>query len=376
MAKNLTSKMSLLLIALGMQWDTTMAVAQVGYSYPNLTEQADSVVVGKIVAAQSNSAGSNLMLLADRTLKGSFAPGQTVNIILDGAPPAHATGQPWGVYGVWFLQSAGNANWRIIRVPGSRNLEDSCYLLPEGSAPPSIATANAPPPAPLDLVLAELMNAAETFDPHGWEFLSTVDNFIRMPPSSSLTAVLRKMCQSSKTHVKAIGLAGLLFRGDSTVLSDLPLDSVTLSGLPVVVRASMISSIATVRDPTPSTVAVLGRIATTQTLAPGIRGCAAEALAKIHTVDTLPTLALLLDSPEAVLRNWAFAGFSRFVDNLPIEKPEMFTTMAWMHPQGPTPYRTADTDKHIADITVPAEKHAEYTSFWKAWWSRMKDQMK
>jgi hypothetical protein len=111
-------------------------------------------------------------------------------------------------------------------------------------------------------------------------------------------------------------------------------------------------------------------MATTESLVVGIRGKAAEPLAMIHTKDTLPFLAVLLDSPDAELRNRAFTGFSRFVRNLPIQRAEMITTMAWMKPQGPAPYRNDETDQHGCDISVPNERHSEYASFWKAWWSR------
>lgn len=56
--------------------------------------------------------------------------------------------------------------------------------------------------------------------------------------------------------------------------------------------------------------------------------------------------------------------------NLPIEMPAMVTTMAWMKPQGPSPYRNADTDGHIGSYRTPADKQAEYVAFWKAWWAQ------
>ena len=262
-----------------------------------------------------------------------------------------------------------------MRLPGSMSLEASCYRIPEGFPPATVATVNGVIASPLDLVLAELTDAMERLDPWGLEFNWLVDNFHHMPPSPSLTAAYRRMSQSSKIQVKYFGLSGL-FQGDAASLERVPLDDATLSQLPPTVRQATIGGIAGVRDPAPATISVLGRIATTQSLPVGIRNYAAEALAKIHTKDTLPYLAALLDSQDARLRNWAFAGFTRFVDNLPIEKPEMMTTMAWMKPQGPQPYRTADTDRHIASFGASTERNAEYVSFWKAWWSQTKDQLK
>ena len=96
---------------------------------------------------------------------------------------------------------------------------------------------------------------------------------------------------------------------------------------------------------------------------------AAEALSKIHTRESLRSLVTLLESGDAKLRNLALSGFSRFVLNLPVETPEMVTTMAWMKPQGPTPYRSGETDRHSAILGAPEERHSEYVLFWKNWWA-------
>jgi hypothetical protein len=359
----------IILTAVGL--DCGVVVAQTVSYFPDLTQQADAIVVGKIAAGQPG----NLQLLVDRNIKGSAAAGQILNV-LSNAKLRRAAGQPWGDYGVWFLQSQQGGNWRIIPVLANRDFESGCYRLPEGVSPPKLTMANGGMPSVLDLTLAELTNAAEIFDPYGWEFDLLAENFRRMPVSPSLTAAYQRMSQSSKLVVRAMGISGL-FKGDAASLERIPLDSATLSQLPVTVRGPMVNKIGSVRDPAPDTIAVLGRTATAESLVVGIRGKAAESLAMIHTKDTLPFLAILLDSPDAKLRNWAFVGFSEFVDNLPIERAEMIPTMAWMRPQGPQPYRTAETDQHVASTAVPNERHSEYaSSFWKAWWSRMQSQIR
>jgi len=361
-----------LFVALSAPRAPSVALAQV--NHPDLPQQADAVVVGKIAQDQQNGATVGLMLLVDRVLKGSFAAGQTLNIMWGGAPPSRAPGQPWGDYGIWFLQSVGSRNYQIVPVPASRRgLQDSCYRLPEGVPPPSTTTAGATAPSPGDLVLAELTNAAETFDAHTSEFFLTAGAFFRMPPSPSLMGAYRQMSQSSNIQVKVLGLIGLLQQGDATALDQLPKDVQTLSSLAL--RGQVTGAISMVRDPSPVTVAALGSLAT-QSPGLGIQYSAAEALSKIHTKESLPYFALLLDSQDMKLRNWAFEGFSRFVMNLPVETPEMVTTMAWTKPQGPQPYRTTETDRHTGGFGTPEAKQAEYVSFWKAWWSQMQDKIK
>lgn len=352
---------------------TASAVAQGGKG-PDLTQQADAVVVGKIASAEPGATNPKLLLMIDRVFKGSLVPGETINILPAGGQPKRAAGQLWGDYAIWFLQSNGVGNWRIMHVPGAQSLESSCYRIPEGFPAASVQGANGTAPSVIDLVLAELTNAAERLDPWGIEFDWLVLNFRHMPPSASLIAAYRRMSESSKIQVKYFGLSGLL-KGDAASLEQMPLDDATLAQLPSTVRQLVLGPLGT-RDPSPSTIAVLGRIATTQNLRVGTRGSAARSLAMIHTKETLPFLAVLLDSPDSALRSWAFVGFTRFVNNLPIDVPEMMTTMAWAEPQGPAPYRTAETDRHIASTIVPDAKHAEYTSFWKAWWARMQNQIK
>jgi hypothetical protein len=365
------SKVSLVVVV-AMSWFAVISNAQQA-RYPDMTQQADAIVVGKLRAAES-TASENLQLLVDRMIKGLPVVGQTLNIIAPGVRLRRAPGQPWGDYGIWFLRSTGTGEWTIIRVTGSKDFESACYRLPEGTASQHASTVDGNPPLPLDVVLAELTSAAETFDPFGFEFALIVDNFQHMPPSDSLTATYQRMSQSTKVAVKALGTVGL-FRDDAASLEQIPVDPAILDRLPVIVRAPLISNIRAVRDPSPATIAALGRMITTRTIAIGIRICAAESFAKIHTKETLPLIATLLDADDAELRNWAFSGFSRFVNNLPIEKGGMVTNMAWMQPQGPAPYRTKETDGHISDVGVPLERHAEYTSFWKAWWSRMQNQI-
>jgi len=358
-------------MALGASSTTAIGVAQV--KYPDLTQQADGVVVGKISRAQNSSSGAKLALLVDRVIKGSFTPGETISLAWNGPPPSRAPGQPWGDYGIWFLQSAG-PNWRIVQIPAAQSLETSCYRRPEGTLPPATATTGTAAPSPVELMLAELTNAAEKFDPHGFEFIQTIDSFFHMPPSPALTAAFRQMSQSTNPNVKVLGLIGLITGGDSASLGLLPLENT-----PPLNRfggGRMGWAISTVRDSAPVTVRELGSIATGKNVPLGIRQCAAEALAKIHTKETLPFAALFLDSQDVTLQKWGLDAFSRFVMNLPIEKPEMLTTMAWMKPQGPAPYSSPETDRHIAGPGIPESKLPEYISFWKAWWSQMQNHLK
>ena len=105
---------------------------------------------------------------------------------------------------------------------------------------------------------------------------------------------------------------------------------------------------------------------------PGWARCAADALALIHTRETLPYLAPLLDSNDTEVRKSALWGFSRFVDNLPVAVPTNIPGML-LAPQGPTPYRTSETDGHSPGRRPPGSTDdAADVQFWKSWWASMK----
>jgi hypothetical protein len=102
---------------------------------------------------------------------------------------------------------------------------------------------------------------------------------------------------------------------------------------------------------------------------------ASDALRAVHSKDSLPFLVALLDSPNAQIRHEGLAGISMFVENLPIQKPDMVPNMTWLTAEGPAPYRTADTDKYSAKLGEPPNRQAEYIAFWKSWWVKVGSQL-
>jgi len=337
--------------------------AQTGHFDP--TQDADGVVVGDVALAQPGSGGAPLTLRVTRVLKGAFVAGEMVPVLWDGPPVKRAVGVLWGDYGLWLLRAAAGGNWSIVRVPGGgRDLTGSCYPIPAGGPPPASALAN---PSPLDLIVGELSQAVQSFDPKGMEFLLTAESLLRLPATPSLTSSFQKMSEASDYEIEALGLAGRIFQSDTAALSQVVANAAVLRRAHISVHLS--GAISMVRDPAPGIVSILGRLATDATVGYGMRA-AAEALAKIHTKESLPFLTILLDSQDPILRDYAFDGFTRFVRNLPVEKPEMVASMAWRIPQGPAPYRTPQTDQHLGGYGTPVEQHSELVAFWKSWWAQ------
>jgi hypothetical protein len=87
-------------------------------------------------------------------------------------------------------------------------------------------------------------------------------------------------------------------------------------------------------------------------------------------------LVRLLDSTDPKAREYAIQGLSRFVENLPIAEANDQITGKSHLPQGPTPYRTAETDRYsLGNRWLRSDSETEYLRFWKSWWASMKDEL-
>ncbi len=77
------------------------------------------------------------------------------------------------------------------------------------------------------------------------------------------------------------------------------------------------------------------------------------------------------------LGSWPL-DLSCFVDNLPSITHYNVINGKSVQPQGPAPYRTAETDRYslstrrLADAREP---EAAFLQFWKSWWATMKDKI-
>lgn len=343
--------------------------AEIGHYDPS--KNADGVVVGSIAPAQQGAVSATLMLQVDRVLKGPFQSGQVISIEWSGPPPRRLAGAIWGDHGLWLLQAGGGGNWRIIAVPFSgRMFSHLCYPVPVSAPTLPAAVVNL---SPLDRIVSELSNAVQTFDPSGDDFFRTSEGLLRLPKTVSSTAAFQQMSHSPSNEIKAVGLTGLIFQGDITALKQIAPNAEALRRTHI--RGRMSGAVSMVIDSSPEAVSALGELATTDSIGPGMQLSAVQALAKIHTKESLPYLALLLDSQHDSIRNQAVNGFSRFAMNLPIETPEGVVSLAWATPQGPAPHRTQETDKHIGSYGTPADKQAVNIGFWRSWWAQKKGEL-
>jgi hypothetical protein len=64
------------------------------------------------------------------------------------------------------------------------------------------------------------------------------------------------------------------------------------------------------------------------------------------------------------------------VENLPIQRNEDVLNGKNLIVQGPTTYRTPETDKYsLSKRNLAGADDAEYIQFWKSWWASTKNQV-
>ena len=102
---------------------------------------------------------------------------------------------------------------------------------------------------------------------------------------------------------------------------------------------------------------------------PRLQSCAAEALRNIHTKETVPFLAPLLDSPDQTIRYYGLSGLASFTNSgvVPREPPLMIDGV--VTPRNPSAFMSAETVRNYPTMSTFALNEASYLSFWKAWWT-------
>jgi hypothetical protein len=339
-------------------------------STDRLAGDADAVVIGETLSGVQTGNSVALVLSVIRAIKGDLAAGATLDVT--GRVKLSLTGDLQSKhYGLWFLKRAGD-HWAFIPVfPNCPTLNLGCFVpFSSTTSPGTVGTASLPATTG-DRVALELVAALE----QGYTSRSQLDTLARAfnglgrrPFVSGLCRILRA---NPDPELRFIGLTGMLGGPDETSALAEIADNVNL--IPKLkASAVLVPTLCGIRSTDPAAVLSLGRLSAD----PYTKRCAAMSLDFIHTRETLPFLARLLDSTDPKAREYAIQGLSRFVENLPIAEANDQITGKSHRPQGPTPYRTAETDRYsLANRWLRSDSETEYLRFWKSWWASVKNEL-
>jgi hypothetical protein len=281
--------------------------------------------------------------------------------------------------GLWLLKKADN-KWTVIPfLSGAVRLETG-YFIPLPGAGFRAGTFAA---EPSNAVVSESVNdqVAAEFATAIHNYSNPLDVFLlghglcQLEATPAVTGIYRTLATYTDPEVRLMGLAGLLGSDGENSTWALKQIAKEMELIPRLhVRGVVIPSICSIRNSDRGAVESLGQISLSSDIA--LRRCAAMALDFIHTRDTLPFLAELLNSGDAGTREYAIQGLSRFVDNLPVQNPSNIRNGQALLPQGPAPYRTAETDQFsLSKGWLGSAEEAPYLQFWRSWWDRMKGEL-
>jgi hypothetical protein len=264
-------------------------------------ESAREIVVANLV--YGDLASNQFVLHIQRVIKGESVPGAEVAAHFEtylAEPPVESEEIP-RINGIFFLN------------PDSRG-----YTVPDLDCAPVNLPPDAPPGAPGDTPAASVANeivsalhwiAQGDFYPEVWglaEALGSLDSSITQP-------IYRQFVDDQSPFMRELGIHGLISANDPEGVK-LAVEITTASPL-------IAGSLQSYSNPDPSGIAALSKLALRD---PGlnepiIQRSATAALSMIHTKETLPALAKLLDSKDEGNRWQAIFGFCQFASSPEIE---------------------------------------------------------
>jgi len=355
----------------------------------SLAKQAKIVVVGRLTPLSS----AMFSLAVERTLEGNISPGTTTRVQRSffseqpSCPSELRTTE--SAYGLWFLVTLPNGDIGLSPEPKSQSCNPLAaeFEIPTGSPPAEWSySISTPLPDKLAYELAWSVAAHSGDGPFG--FVKNSQLLSGASPDVFLD-IHRKFFDSHAQNVQLYGLLGLVKVADPAALAILgsrltqvtstPLRTSFVSNgkrLPIIYgpngdehptfESSVAGTISDITDSSASTVTALGKILDSKDASLVIRRSAANALQNIHTSQTLPFLAPLLEDSDPELRALAIGGLSCFANGVPIVVDALSIDL-----NRPSRFKNTDTILHFAmGVNTIGKKEAFYLDFWRSWWAK------
>lgn len=339
-----------------------------------LTGSADAIVLGSAAGTLQFQAPGAFSLQVLRVVKGPASIAGTT-ILVQWAPPSPGivwpgAGFPATGAGIWFLKGAAGG-WSFLPVAqGSVTFDMTYFPAPMTSLPGAYAYSATAPVQ--DKLASELAAAIEAWDgSFKLQFDDLFSGDLEDLKSPVIHTLDERLAASSSVRQQILGLDGLIIGGDASALAKAVASDASFSkyGLE---RGMLLHAIRELfRSTDPAAIATLGQTAQSTSAALDLRRVAAHALAAIHTSATLPYLATLLDSPDAILRVEGIGGIGAFANSLPTQTPANTASLGYLQFPAKGVYKTEDTMAHFAMGPKAIESNESfYLSFWKAWWQQ------
>ncbi len=330
------------------------------------------IAIGHILFGTAGGDTISFQLSVSRVLKGDVAPGSALAVkwrSYRSFRPGPVSPLPEGL---WFLQQAEGGGFTALPVLGGMiPLGSVFYTVPAGALPPLYQYSSQAPV--LDKIALELAWAAESLDKAPLSVMA-MPKVMRGYDSPLLRSIYERFSQSQTPRLRVTGLAGLIRFKDWAALSKLADEIQTLrraANFPEIEDALM-----TVSDPSSQVIRTMARIGLAGPCTGTERACGDRRtvllyMADIHSRETLPFLAAILDDKDPFHRGQAVRGFTLFVGNYPIATPQRVASGESIRRQTPSKYETEETRLHShSGLFKDAQEEARIVAFWKSWWAR------
>ena len=326
---------------------------------------ADAIVVGNISAYTLAWPDTIFQITVEQSLKGAIPTGSIVQA-KHGYPYSRDAGSRVireVHHGIWFLKADARGGYLVLPAYGGTTspIHNTYFHIPaSGVSAPALQASRGDSAIESVILLAAGMLEGPDGNPE--EFLMAAGG----TDTPTVFRILRYMASSSSGTKRATGLAGLIERKDKPALMEFLRTRTTFSQL----QADRIGARLSLFDVTDvEVIRALGDVLIDPSCPAILQGEIAQALRAIHTKETLPYLAKLLDSPNPDRQQDAVFGLSGFANGFEKVTPESTRKMTWLTNRKDTPY-TTDQTRHYLMLLGNASDAArqEIVTFWRNWW--------
>jgi hypothetical protein len=333
--------------------------AALASSIKDLKTRSNAAVVAHSARWSIQDSALHVVLTVEKSIFGPLQPNSAVYAAYHPKMPSIKTQVPEELpRGLWFLKQ-DESGWVITpalpnRFASSRNL---FFSLVEGAlSEPHESLSDE------QLTIAAARGLlASGMHPFLW------NHMLGREDSPAMRRFLWELVGSLDALVHLVGLTQLLNLGDVDALRSLkePRDFTGERDNEALADAVPHAIHIFFRNPAPEAIQLLGEFSNDATLKADLREAAAMALSAMHTRESLPYLAKLLDDPNPKLRGRGVIGLSFFANGIGVQSPYGGPTMPHLNNPSPSAYRTEQTARYLG---FDAANETEWIAFWKAWW--------
>lgn len=349
------------LLALGLAAGNASAIPAENKGHiATLVDAADIIVIGTARSSALTASGARYSLFVSKYIKGDAGSSALTMDVPVSRDPRMGDPRAGIDCAIWFLRK-NEQDWIAMQSGGLPGIWGFYYSAP--SCDISIDAQR----SPLDTVISILGSAVEASQ--GKDFsASLLFRGVRAEDSHLARELASRFRQSPYENVQLLGLAMAILQGDSTALTGLQERSKVLMNALKRNTADIATAVGAYTGADPRGIEALGRIAEDRANPLVLCRAAAYALRNIHTRETIPYLARLLDDTD--LRHIAVSGFVYYKLKLPVlggeSRPDIVVEKATREYAMSNPDPVERQAMRLGPVEDPAESQ-RIADYWKSW---------